>query len=339
VNAIAKPVGAPDAAAIRWREERDPDAWDRALAKLGGHPLQSALWGEARREVDGIESHRFVAEGLSSLLMMARIETRRVPLIGAEVGWIPRGPVGNAGAHIDAIAFRALAETTDCHPALMVTDRWQEATAPLKTAGNPETIWIDLAAGKDKLWQDLDRRVRQSVGRARRSNVTVERSLSKHDVEAFSRLSRQISERKNFELALSPALVGKLLSSDPSAPASAHLFVARANGAFAAAALILKIETSIHYMAGGTDREFSRERVGEVLHWSIIEWGIEQGARLYDLEGIDRRRNPGTFAFKKKMGGREVVLAGKAYYPQSTLGMAVAAFDRGRGRFGLLSGR
>jgi len=338
VSAIAKPIEAPDAATIRWREEVDPDAWDRALAKLGGHPLQSALWGEARRKVDGIASRCFVAEGLTGPLMMARMEMRRVPLIGAEVGWIPRGPAGNAAGRIDAVAFRALAETTDCHPALIVTDRWQEASAP-PAAGSPETIWIELAAGKDKLWQGLDRRVRQSVGRARRSNVTVERSLSEHDVEAFSRLTRQISKRKNFELALSQALVARLLSSDANGPASAHLFVARANGTFAAAALIFKLGTSIHYMAGGTDREFSRERVGEVLHWSIIEWAIGQGVSLYDLEGIDRRRNPGTFAFKKKMGGREVVLAGKAYYPLSTVGVAVAAFDRSRGRLALLSGR
>jgi lipid II:glycine glycyltransferase (peptidoglycan interpeptide bridge formation enzyme) len=70
--------------------------------------------------------------------------------------------------------------------------------------------------------------------------------------------------------------------------------------------------------------------VGEALHWSIIDWAIEKGLSLYDLEGIDRKRNPGTFAFKKKMGGREVILAGKNYHSLSGLGRAVAVIDRCR---------
>ena len=41
------------------------------------------------------------------------------------------------------------------------------------------------------------------------------------------------------------------------------------------------------------------------------EWSLDKNCTRYDLEGIDPVGNPGVYAFKKKMGGREVMLAGK----------------------------
>ena len=50
------------------------------------------------------------------------------------------------------------------------------------------------------------------------------------------------------------------------------------------------------------------------------------------MEGIDRVGNPGTYAFKKKMGGREVAFPGKQYYAMTAFGSALAALDRFRNR-------
>jgi CelD/BcsL family acetyltransferase involved in cellulose biosynthesis len=335
MNVIADTTEASDVTNIRWREETDPAAWDGALVKLGGHPLQSALWGDARREADGIENRRLVVEGRSGPLLMARIEVRRIPLIGAEVGWIPRGPAGNANNAADEIAFRALIGTTGYRPVLIVTDRWQETSVAVTPAATrrPETIWIDLSSGREAAWQRLDRQWRYGVGKAQRTGVAVGQSRSDADIRNFIQLIDRIGAEKKFESAVSEGALRRLLAGDPKGPVTAHMFVANYEGAFAAAALIFKCGRSAHYLSGGTDRRYSRHRVGEVLHWSIIEWAIGQEMSLYDLEGIDRKRNPGTFAFKKKMGGREVVLVGKNYYALSTLGKAVAAFDRNRDRF------
>jgi len=70
--------------------------WDRALADLGGHPLQSALWGDARARIDGIENHRWAALLDGRPVLMARFEVRRVLRLG-RVAWLPRGPTMAAG--------------------------------------------------------------------------------------------------------------------------------------------------------------------------------------------------------------------------------------------------
>jgi len=316
---------------IHWREETDPSVWDRELARLGGHPLQSALWGDARREADGIDDHRFVAEGRSGTLLMARMELRRIPLIGGQVGWIPRGPAGNTSLEIDEAAFRALAPKALARPVLIVTDRWHESSSiDWADARRPETIWIDLSSGRDRVWHNLDRQWRYGVGKAQRMGVTVERSRSDEDIHQCLVLLDRIGADKKFESPISEGTLRRLLASDPARSVSVHMFVARCEGAFAAVALIFKCGKSVHYLSGGTDRQYSRHRAGEALHWSIIEWAIAAGASLYDLEGIDRLKDPGTFAFKKKMGGREVALTGKHYYALSAIGRAVAAADKFR---------
>ena len=319
---------------VRWHEETNSTRWDQQLARLGGHPLQSALWGDARRQADGIEDRRFIAEGNAGTVMMARMELRRVRFVKVGIGWIPRGPCGTSGVP-DAVAFQALKEQTDFRPELIVTDRWQERPAEERSAPSPETIWVDLSAGREGVWQRLDRQWRYGVGKAQRAGVTVGRSRSNDDIRCLVTLMDRIGSEKKFQSAISEGTLRRLLRGDSEAPVSAHMFVARCEGAFAAAALILRSGLSVHYLSGGTDRRYSRQRVGEALHWSIIEWAIGNGLSLYDLEGIDRGRNPGTFAFKKKMGGREVALAGKTYHAFSSLGRALAVMDRYRERFAL----
>ena len=65
-------------------------------------------------------------------------------------------------------------------------------------------------------------------------------------------------------------------------------------------------------------------RAGEAVHWAAIEWGLAMGCTRYDLEGIDPQGNPGTYKFKKKMGGTEVALSGKRYIPIGTYGRIVS---------------
>ena len=38
---------------MRCKDDHSPKEWDVLLAEMGGHPLQSALWGEAKKTVYG----------------------------------------------------------------------------------------------------------------------------------------------------------------------------------------------------------------------------------------------------------------------------------------------
>ena len=289
---------------------------------MGGHPLQSALWGDARRAADGIEDERFLGVFADGQRTMIRLELRRLPVVGGIVGWAPRGP---AGAAVDRDALAALSVSIVPRPQLIVTDEWREREAGDSSV---KTIWVDLSQGSDLLWRRLDKGFRSRVSKARRAGFVVEKSRIDGEQAEFFSLMRHVSEQKDFSLAASPAMIGHLLANDPEGPVSAHLFTCRQERTLAAAGLVMQCGESIHCILAATDREASKGCASEALYWAIIEWGVARKAVRYDLEGIDPAKNPGTYAFKKKTGGREVKLVGKTHYALTSMGSAVSALHR-----------
>jgi len=288
-----------------WREQTDGQVWDQALASLGGHPLQSALWGEARCRAEG--AHYLYLAGYQSgdIVALARVETRRVPLLG-RVAWIPRGPVAAAGRVVGPGLHRYLGK---CGYMVCASTPWQRVEEAAATKHSPRTIWIDLAPGKEQLLQNLDSQWRYGMRRALREGVQIELASSAGTINSFFELCKTISQTKGFRLPASLALMQQLLAmSSATSQVEAQLFVASHDRHLLAGAFIMRAGTHVHYLWGGVDREHGKLRAGEAVQWSVIEWALAKGCTMYDLEGIDPVNNQGTYQFKKKMGGREVAL-------------------------------
>lgn len=308
---------------IVWRNNLTSQEWDAALAALGGHPLQSALWGDARRDVDGIHDHRWTILKNNVPVWMIRIEERHVRGSGW-VAWVPRGPTGILPEDGQAALRRRLRAAG---AALLVTDRWEHVNN-VNEKHIPKTIWVDLSAGKEAVWSRLHPRFRQGIRRSERAGVTVDTSSSEVESDRFFNLCERLSHAKGFELRTSLPLIRRLLDHEHKSHAEARLFIARANADMAAGAFIMRLGRSIHYMWGGTDRRFSKDQVGEAVQWGAMLWGISQGCKRYDLEGIDARTNPGTYYFKTKMGGDEISLPGISYVPLMPSGYAIAVVHK-----------
>lgn len=304
----------------------DADAWDHRLATLSGHPLQSAVWGEARRHVERLESIYLLSEQDGAPHGMARVETRRLPLLG-RVAWIPRGPA--VGGVADGTLQQSLClELKRRGYALAIFDHYR----PAESASSVHTIWIDLRLGADELKKRIDKQWMYGVRRAEREGVEVVRATTGEEITAFFRMCAQISQDKGFELPGSEALMQQLLFSQQTEGEEMRLFLAKYEGCIGAGAFVARSGEHLHYFWGASNRELSRQRVGEAVQWAVIEWGIEQGCSRYDLEGIDPVANPGVYAFKKKMGGEEVPLAGKEYIPLNMLGNCVLSIAKTLGK-------
>jgi hypothetical protein len=303
---------------LEWRDDVPAPTWDRALAALHGHPLQSALWGEARRLAEGMNDRRWMALRNNEPIWLARIEQRRVP--GGWIGWIPRGPAGSTMSGSDFSTFLAQ-ELRREGMVLLITDSWVEQTVnpQLQNVSSVRTIWIDLSAGRDAVWKNLDKQWRYGVGRARRLGVTLDVATHPDEIAQFAALCSAAAERKGFVLPGSKPLMQELLRCK-GGEVEGRLFLAHLKGGIRAGAFIIRCGRSLHYFWGCTDRSTPQVRAGEAVHWAAIEWGLAMGCTRYDLEGIDPQGNPGTYKFKKKMGGTEVTLSGKHYIPIGTYG-------------------
>jgi hypothetical protein len=302
---------------LEWKREPSAAEWDHALAALAGHPLQSALWGESRRMVDGTRDCRWMALRNNKPVWLARIEQRRLPC--GWIGWIPRGPTGDMdGKNFPAVVRDELRREG---MVLLVTDRWVEQTVDPqpRNGSSVRTIWIDLSAGREAVWKSLDKQWRYGVGRARRLGVTVDVATHPDEIAQFAALCSAVADRKGFDLPGSKPLMEELLRCK-GGEVEGRLFLARLKDGIRAGAFIIRCGRSLHYFWGCTDRSTPQVRAGEAVHWAAIEWGLAMGCTRYDLEGIDPHGNPGTYKFKKKMGGTEVALSGKRYIPIGTYG-------------------
>jgi lipid II:glycine glycyltransferase (peptidoglycan interpeptide bridge formation enzyme) len=96
---------------------------------------------------------------------------------------------------------------------LLVTDRWVEQTVdlPPQKASSVRTIWIDLSAGREAVWKNLDKQWRYGVGRARQLGVTVDVATHPDEIAQFAALCSAVADRKGFVLPGSKPLMEELL--------------------------------------------------------------------------------------------------------------------------------
>jgi len=315
-----------------WNSCSDAIQWDISLARLGGHPLQSALWGNARQEIDDIPSlFLFLQFGDKYLNGMARVELRKAPL-GAKVAWMPRGPLLDDANQFDTMNS-IQSELRHRGFIVCISDPYSESQT--NRLGQPKTIWVDLTLGLDALSKALDSQWRYGARRALREGVSVRTTRASVDVSGFYKLCSSLSQGKGFALPGSEALMQELIRSSPiEGPIKMTLYVGEVDGAMAGGALIATSGSHIHYMWGASDRRFSKYRVSEAVQWQVIQDGVAAGMTRYDLEGIDPVGNPGVYQFKRKMGGREVTLQGMEVTPLSLLGRVAVGVGRRMGRLG-----
>lgn len=298
--------------------------WDAALAALDGHPLQSSLWGAARGVPD---QHFALCEG-GVPVWMARVEERRVPLLG-RIAWVPKGPTAADPARalgpppeaflaqLRAKGFRLLI----VNPNVVSSDSAPSAGRPI--GSDVRTIWIDLTEGAEAAFARLETKRRREVRHAAKEGVVVAETRNPADIDAFVALCLAISKAKNFVLELNVLMIARLLQGS-GFNAGARLFLAKHKGRVLAGALVLIVGRRWHYFWGGSVRGAGRLRAGEAVQWAVIEAAIAAGGTCYDLEGIDDASNPGTATFKRKLGGEEVTLLGRFAHPLSLGGHAIA---------------
>lgn len=87
----------------------------------------------------------------------------------------------------------------------------------------------------------------------------------------------------------------------------AKFLLARTNGMIAACSVELIFKGTIYGWYGGTDRAYSDVWPNEMLTWYILEWGANNGYRVYDFGGAGKPEEEyGVRDFKAKFGGELV---------------------------------
>lgn len=266
--------------------------WDRRLAELDGHLLQSWRWG-AFKQQHGWNAHRLLVNDPSGTAMAQVLYRFRGPV---SIGYIPRGPVvrGDQAAlwplllnQIDASARRNRAILTIIEP-----------DSPLGLAGSSRaaglvkgpahlqpgrTVKLPLA-DDDAMVRQMHQKTRYNVRLAQRRGVVIERHRADSDaIDAFYSLMQDTAKRNEFDIHSKEYYNDflRMFGRD------AVLFFARVSeGALAAVLVAACFGKEAIYMYGASSTEHRAHGAAFLLQFEAMRWGRDRGCEDYDLWGI-----------------------------------------------------
>lgn len=221
---------------------------------------------------------------------------KRVPLLG-EWWHLPAGPPGeDLRAVLEALA--AVAALARSHGAFMlkIEPRLPASAAAdrlLRAAGavpsvrivpNPSTVLVDASGTSDELFARLGKTARNSITRAARDGISVERvPASDENCAAFYAL---LSETADGRFVLRQERYYREFWQRFAAAGEGQLFFARgADGELLAGAFAMALGSKTTYKDGASLREKRAYGASHALQWEVLRWANERGAIVHDLCG------------------------------------------------------
>jgi hypothetical protein len=159
---------------------------------------------------------------------------------------------------------------------------------------------IPLQPDPEKLFRTFRRTsVQQTIGKAIRSGVTIERRNDPAAMEELIRLATL--NRKKHGLPPQPAKFFWNVYHTLIAPGQGFLLLAHCDGKVVAAGAFLLFKKSIYYKYTGSDEQYLKVRPYHPMAWEAIKWGCENGYENFDF-GRSDPDNGGLLEYKRGWG-------------------------------------
>jgi len=307
--------------------------WDEFLSRFpDAHVLQTCAWGELKaafgwgvaRIASGWEKDStYPAVG-------AQILFRKLPF-GFRLAYIPKGPVGEAGAfqgngawqnfwpEVDALCREQKAVFLKVEP-----DEWQRFQAGVENDSPSgfqrsqhsiqpaRTLVVDITGDEDCVLSRMKQKTRYNIRLALKKGVLVR---SGADVELFYRLMKATGERDGFGVHSLDYFRRAYELFNPRN--ECELFFAEYQGEPLAALMVFSHGKRAWYFYGASLSEHRERMPTYLLQWEAIRWARAHACTEYDLWGVpdadldtlesnfERRGDGlwGVYRFKRGFGG------------------------------------
>lgn len=170
------------------------------------------------------------------------------------------------------------------------------------------TYVVDLRRSEEDIWSSFAREARKNVRKCQRENVIVTRAESSDDVKSYHELLfRFRANRKLAEGDVKQYLaLWRFLHQDR----EVEFFLAWHGDRIIGGMGVFNFNGIIEEFAVARDEGYCREHrlyPGDAIKWAIMCWGMEVGARKYDLSGVSptpqSEKEFNIRRFKEKWGG------------------------------------
>jgi len=260
------------------------------------------------------------------------VRIKRVPILGIGLAYVHRGPLWRRRGverNINDLrqALRALRNEFVCkrgltlrvHPVLFDDDPFaasilaEESFDQVQNQIRDQTILMDLTPSIDDLRKGFDHKWKQDLKRAEENHLHVTEGTDDCLVDQVIPLYEEMVSRKSFTGSKGIYKFKEIQARLPE-DFKIRISLCMADEEVCAGVAWSAIGEMGVLLYAATSNAGRLCKASYLLQWKVVNHLRQQGCVCYNLNGIDPIKNPGTYRFKKRLGGshgREVFYLGK----------------------------
>jgi Acetyltransferase (GNAT) domain len=309
----------------------EPGEWRRVASVLRDHNYRHCpAYSDAMARRAGADAEHVCVELDGRPAGLASLRLKRIPGLGAGIAYVSGGPlVRTAGdplpgdlleavlgelvrqyVHGRRLVLRVAPPIGDA--AWNAEQERRFVSVGFETTDQVpgyRTIVVDLARSLDDVRASFAKKWRYYLGRAEKSELTVEQGTDPALYAEFVPLFDDFKARKGFAVDLDADFYAGLQAELPEAERM-HVAIARMDGRPVAGVVASLLGDTGVYLLGASNEAGRETNAPYLLQWRVIQAAAAGGLRWYDLGGIDPEGNPGVYHFKARMGGSELSAPG-----------------------------
>ena len=293
---------------------------------------QTYDWGEIKRS-EGWDVVRLLAREDGAMIGSLSCLIKKVPAIGYEFYYCPRGPVVDYTAENGPEVFRALVtyvrssvlgkravffrvspdlEWRPDNEQLFVAGGFRRAANPVL---HTTTMRLDLRQSEEQLLGAMEGRTRYDIRRAMKEGIRIQGDDGDDGfLQIFYRLLSNTSRRNRF-----PIYSYELMKTiwDRMRPKNrCRIFLSRLGEEVLSGVFLFVFGGKCIYQWGASDHQKLKVNPNQLLHWEVIQAAKTTGCISYDFQGIPEDISPdhplwGIYLFKRGFGPTTVKLVGE----------------------------
>ena len=257
------------------------------------------------------------------VVAIAQARIKKLPVIGLGIAYVQWGPLWRrtgSEANVENFrqAVRALRNEFVCRrgltlrlfPIVFDGGRFdfsailaEEGFSSIGEGTRGRTILMDLTPTLAELREAMSAHWRRELKVAEKNSLEFVEGSSEDLFETFIGMYKEMVSRKKF---VEPNDIHqfRLIQQQLPEPLKMRVLLCKSSAGLSAGAIYSLVGNSAIYLFGATSNSGMKSRGSYFLQWKIIEALKERHVALYNLNGINPDKNPGTYKFKSDLAGK-----------------------------------
>lgn len=291
------------------------------------HVLQTWEWGEVKGKGQWQPYRMIIEQGEKQPVAALSLLARRIPVLGRQIFYAPRGPVGDLTNHevmdflfseVRKLAREKGAIFLKIDPDVSIENhdlreylQSRGFVAAGKTEGfeglQPKFVFrLDLTSAQETLLANFHSKTRYNIRLAVRKGVEIKENCGKEDLPIFYKILQETTARDKF--LVRPYSYFEEMWDCLVPSGYLKLFLAYYQGEPIAGTLAYLFGDTAWYIYGASANAYRNVMPNYLLQWTMIKWAQANNCKIYDFRGVSgdlSEDNPlyGLYRFKKGFNG------------------------------------